>query len=424
MGSQLIKILIIADDITGALDTGVQFIKYGIKTAVVVQKEINFEQWNHNLTEVLVVDVETRHTEEKQAYEIVYQIVKKSVAAGVRYLYKKTDSGLRGNISSELSAVLDASGKKFMAFVPAFPKMNRKTIHGVHFIDGVPLKASVFGQDPFEPVSNSYIPDMFVGTGAIIKSYKQADEYDTAVNEKTIGIFDAESQKDLRRVASHLKKENQLNVIAGCAGFADAFAKSIGFHKREKKIPIINKPLLVLCGSVNPISKEQINYAEKFGFERITLASEPYLNLDFLDSKEGETWLSELSKRSKLGGHIIIDTQGLDNVNNSIINSSDFKLAGQNIAAALGRIGGRLIQQDNEKTFMIIGGDTLLHFIEYTKCSDIEIQCEISEGVILSRVHLYNQDIWLISKSGGFGKESLLIDLLEELNGGEEDVSV
>lgn len=424
MGRQLIKILIIADDITGALDTGVQFIKYGIKTAVVVQKDINFEQWNNNLTEVLVVDVETRHTEEKEAYEIVYQIVKESVAAGVKYLYKKTDSGLRGNISSELSAVLDASGKNFLAFVPAFPKMNRKTIHGVHFIDGVPLKESVFGRDPFEPVSNSYIPDMFHGTGAVIKNYKQTENYNTTVHEKTIGIFDAESQKDLRRVACHLKKENQLSVIAGCAGFADAFAKSIGFQKREMKVPKINKPLLILCGSVNPISKEQINYAQKYGFKRITLASDPYLNLEFLDSKDGEIWLSDLSMISKRGGHIVIDTQGFDNINYPIMNSSDFKLTGQNIAAALGRIGGRLIEQEIEKTLMIIGGDTLLHFIEYTKCTDIEIQCEISEGVILSRIHMCNQDIWLISKSGGFGKESLLIDLLEEINGGDEDASV
>ena len=51
-------LLIIADDFTGALDTGVQFAARGIRTRVVVGANATLIQQD---TDVLVVDTETRH---------------------------------------------------------------------------------------------------------------------------------------------------------------------------------------------------------------------------------------------------------------------------------------------------------------------------------------------------------------------------
>ena len=71
--------------------------------------------------------------------------------------YKKTDSALRGNIGAELSAALDGSGAGVLSFLPAFPRMNRTTAAGIHYIDGIPAAKSVFGQDPFNPVKESVL---------------------------------------------------------------------------------------------------------------------------------------------------------------------------------------------------------------------------------------------------------------------------
>ena len=48
---------------------------------------------------------------------------------------KKTDSALRGNVASELGAMLEASGGKRLCFFPAYPEMGRTTRDGVHFIE-------------------------------------------------------------------------------------------------------------------------------------------------------------------------------------------------------------------------------------------------------------------------------------------------
>ena len=150
------KLLIVADDLTGGLDTGVQFARQGISTRVVVNPDPDGD-WVQADAQVLVAVAETRHMPPEAAYDTVFGIVSAGRQGGIPYIYKKTDSALRGNIGAELSAALKASGNDVMAFLPAYPAMNRVTVKGRHYIDGVPVAQSVFGKDPFNPVQESNV---------------------------------------------------------------------------------------------------------------------------------------------------------------------------------------------------------------------------------------------------------------------------
>lgn len=86
--------------------------------------------------------------------------MRQAVAQKVPYIYKKTDSALRGNIGAELGALLRASGEQALPFLPAYPQIGRCTREGVHYIDGQPVAQSVFGIDPFEPVRHSRVADL------------------------------------------------------------------------------------------------------------------------------------------------------------------------------------------------------------------------------------------------------------------------
>ena len=145
------KLLVIADDFTGALDTGIQFAREGTKTCVAIGTGGTLAQ--RSSFPVVVIDSETRHLPHIEAYETVCKLVNEARAAGVEYIYKKTESALRGCVGAELTAALDAWPEaEELAFVPAFPKMRRTTKDGVQYIDGVPVSESAFGRDPFEPV--------------------------------------------------------------------------------------------------------------------------------------------------------------------------------------------------------------------------------------------------------------------------------
>ena len=100
----MLRLLMIADDFTGALDTGVQLAAHGIPTQVVVgQADLSACS-----STVLVVDTETRHLPAAKAAKAVEELTRSAVENGVGCIYKKTDSALRGNIGAELAALLSA----------------------------------------------------------------------------------------------------------------------------------------------------------------------------------------------------------------------------------------------------------------------------------------------------------------------------
>ena len=151
----MIKGLVLADDVTGALDAGVKFSDAGLKTKVSLLPKI--EETDTGAS-VLVLCVPTRHETPETAYRQVRALSARAAEKHIGCIFKKTDSALRGNVGAELTAVLDGSGEHELFFIPALPAMNRVTINGIHYINGVPVHESVFGDDTFEPVTESYIP--------------------------------------------------------------------------------------------------------------------------------------------------------------------------------------------------------------------------------------------------------------------------
>ncbi|MGB8451982.1 MAG: four-carbon acid sugar kinase family protein [Anaerocolumna sp.] len=422
----MIKLLLISDDFTGALDTGIQFAQYGVYTKIITNSNSNSNSNSNteedlfveNGAEVLVIDAETRHLSCEQAYKIVYDLAKSAVLAGVSHIYKKTDSGLRGNIGSELKALLDASGENFLPFIPAYPQMNRVTIQGYHYVDGQLIRESVFGKDPFEPVISSEVRKLFDYKNTRIELLGQRESYNTDFEIPTIGIFDAESDDDIQNIAEYLNNKNQLKIMAGCAGFASFLPKLLNFKKREIKIPVPDQSMLVMCGSVNPISKNQIEYAEKKGFGRIVLTPKQQLEEDYLPSQEGTLWIESLENAFAEYPVVMLDT-GISELNtgNTYIykNHMDLHEVRARIASTLGEIIKKLLDINSGHTLMIIGGDTLLGFFNQIQCNEIFPVCELEAGTVLSYINYKNQKLWIISKSGGFGKQDIIYRIARKL---------
>ena len=85
----------------------------------------------------------------------------------------------------------------------------------------------------------------------------------------------------------------------------------------------------------------------------------------------------------------------------------------QRISESLGIILGELTAAPAERTLLITGGDTLLESMNRMKVSRMNPLTEVFPGVVLSRVTLHGRPRFVITKSGGFGNETLLPDLKE-----------
>ena len=69
----MIRLFVVADDFTGALDTGVQLASFGASTKVVAGLDLAAIDPADD-AQVLVVDAETRHLAPKAAYDTVYHL--------------------------------------------------------------------------------------------------------------------------------------------------------------------------------------------------------------------------------------------------------------------------------------------------------------------------------------------------------------
>ena len=249
------KLLVLADDFTGSLDTGVQFAKAGISTTVLFS-DFDEESLINCRTQLLVLDLESRHDTAENAYKKVYEISKKAFACGIKHIYKKTDSALRGNIGAELTALLDASDSNALEFVPAFPKNGRTTKGGMHYVNGVKVADSVFGNDPFNPVKYSFVPEIIAEQSEVKVSLGKN------LDEPHICLHDAETEEDLKQIADGLKN---LTLISGCAAFAEYLPKILKLEKDEANAEKLGRraKILLISGSVNDITLEQLCEAQK-----------------------------------------------------------------------------------------------------------------------------------------------------------------
>lgn len=405
------KLLIIADDFTGALDTGVQFAARGASTCVVVDPDYPMEQAQ---AQVLILDAETRHLSGQQAYEVVYQATRRALDAGFTHIYKKTDSALRGNVGAELTAVLDASRSACLAFLPALPKMNRVTRQGIHYIDGVPVAESVFGKDPFEPVTQSSVEAVLrQGSQAAVVLHELGSE--PWMTTPGIHVYDAETEQDLKTIGKALG-ENGIRLSAGCAGFGAVVADLLLPPGEAPQLPKLEPGLFVACGSVNAVTLRQMEEAEKAGFQRIHLTPRQKLDAYWVRGEEKQEAVEHWLELAKTGRCIldVNDPAGCDDtVQYAALHGMDVEFRRQRISANLAILVKAMLDGGLEGTILCTGGDTLLALMKQVGVSALVPVGEIAPGAVLTRFRYREKEYNIIAKSGGFGAPDLFIKIAD-----------
>ena len=398
------KLLIIADDLTGALDTGVKFSEAGLKTSVSTRCESCLADAS---ADVAVLCADTRHLPGGEAYREIRSIVEAN-RGRFPLLMKKTDSGLRGNIGAELQAFIDATEENTLAFLPALPEMRRVTRGGVQYIDGVPVSKSVFGRDPFEPVLDDDISVLLGRQCSVPTRVISREEAGAAPQDPegpVIRIYDAETSEDMRRAVSRILSDGRTRLLAGCAGLAQALARELSGESPVSEKDVGNGPLLVVCGSVNNVSARQLDYAESRGFERI------HLPMEFLLGENSDPILNTIASKCAAPVPLMLDTFTTAEEASANISAEELEDRRRRISRRLGGLIRDLMNCGVHRRILIIGGDTLLALMDELDCAAVTPLCEPDRGVVLFELEYAGEKRRIMSKSGGFGSEDLLIRL-------------
>lgn len=414
----MVNLLVIADDFTGALDTGVQFRTKRSVIQLWTGETENMISAIKSGIQVLILDAETRHMTPEQAYQTVFQIVSLAIQLGVPCIYKKTDSGLRGNVGKELAAMLDAGGGPRLHFIPAFPLLGRITRQGVHYINGCPVAESVFGKDPFEPVRFSAVADIIASQSDVEVHTVGAQVPQELPNG--VLIYDSSVDEQLVHIGRDLKGRGELRLLAGCAGFASVLTDLLELEGTEPRLPPIPQKLLVICGSINPITLRQLDEVQRTGAPRIQLTPEQKLDDSWLTSPDGLRVTAEWMAQLKDAPLAVVEGNqtGEGDATRRCAErmGMDLEQVRAQISRTMGGVLERLLSLGLESTVLVTGGDTLLAFMQRVRQDKLIPLGELAPGVVLSQIEYRRKKYAILSKSGGFGSDRLLLDLKEKLS--------
>jgi hypothetical protein len=154
-------IAILADDLSGAAELA------GIAASRGFTAEVQTVFDPTSTADVIAVDTDTRLKNEAEAARIVGEVTRHILTANPAWIYKKTDSVLRGHVRAEIEAILDAAGLDDCVFIPANPSKDRLIRKGRYEIASVPLDETVFARDPDYPRTSSLVRELLGASNRI-----------------------------------------------------------------------------------------------------------------------------------------------------------------------------------------------------------------------------------------------------------------
>jgi len=419
----MVHLLITADDLTGANDTGVQFAKEGASTFVTTNRDIRIESLGSQVA-VLAVDTESRHVSPAEAAARVYDVARRAREAGVRNFYKKTDSALRGNIGAELEALMKAAGSDCLMFIPAYPKASRTTRKGFQYVGDKLLHATAFGRDPLEPACESFVPAVIgkqTRVGVTVLSLL-GDESGRALQGGRTGIyvFDCESDNDLRRIGAILAANDALHVTAGPAGFAELLPELLCLPRADLVAERNRGPLLVVGGSVNEASLRQIAFARQHGFVDVVLPPSVLLAKGVSLNEEGKRIAEQTAWKAAQGRDVVVRTierpdELADYVAQAGLSCVDRRRVCHLAAENMGRFVACVLERGFFGTCAVFGGDSSLGVMKALGSTGLLPKAEIMPGLVLAEIVGSSVGANFITKSGGFGDPDVVLRMVDFL---------
>lgn len=391
------RCLIIADDFTGANDTGVQLTKRGIETHVVLDgKNIS----NQHISYVL--DTESRALSEKEAYERLKEQIGGIFSSDFDLVFKKVDSTIRGNITSELKAVDEEYRPDLIIFAPSFPDIGRVTKDKIHYVNGKRITETEFSRDPIKPVVEDNIHALLqlgYNEPMIHHDLKEIRDNNIVFEGARIHTFDAENNLDLEKIAVFAMNTNKRILWVGSAGLANTILK---VYKPFK-------PALAIVGSLSEVSRNQIKYAENKGIKvlKINIA-------DILKNKNMEEYVNQGIEQLNKGNDLIITSSyDMEDYTETIkmgkeISMSNVEISGL-VQDMLGEISAHTIRKAEISGIFVTGGDTAMGFLKKSNAEGSQIMEEIMTGIPLMKLVGGDFDGYkMVSKAGAFGNDDAL----------------
>lgn len=396
------EVVIIADDLSGAADSGVSFAVRGYQTLVI---------WDFSdppPVDVLVLSTESRHIPKDEAVAKVQNTaIQLSNLDDSTLIYKKIDSTLRGHPGAELSAVMAGFGISKALVAPAFPAQNRVTVSGIQYVNGRPLDQTSFGKE----VKTAHIRDLFREQHTLhdiqslelelvhqgIDAIKQSLQHSPA----QLFIADAETLDDLLALVRGARAVG-IRLFCGSAGLAFALSQTLAcknFIPDPMDSHSRGTGILGIIASRRANTVQQIAYAKARGTPIVC----PDVSWFMDPSASVSLWAQTLQGHLSTHGGALLTAHELPD------------LPGKSalICSRLAEVAKTVIGTAPPAGLVLTGGDMVYALSTALKAQAIILRGEVQPGIPWGNfLGGHSHGCAVVTKAGGFGNRTVLMDAL------------
>ena len=412
------KYIVIADDLTGSNATCSLFKKIGLRAASILklQGDINYD------VDVISYSTASRGLDKEEAYKKVSEAIKILKNKNVLVYNKRIDSTLRGNIGTEINAMLDnLEDDRIAVVIPSYPDSGRIVVNKTMLVNGVLLENSDAGKDPKTPIKTSCVESLvqkdikYSSTYFTLSDIAQpieeiAKKIQEAIKKSRVLIFDAVNNEDIIKISKAII-HSDINIIT-----VDPGPFTLYYSKELQKKNHLEKKILMVIGSVTTTTKKQVEYilqeediflvkmrVEDF-FEEESCSKEIERVISFI--KKGiESYDLFLVTTSPIGDEKKADLQKLAEKLNATVEEIS-KIIANTLTETIVKI---LKETQKFEGIYSSGGDITIALLEKLKAIGVEIREEVIPLAAYGRIIGGDfPNLKLVSKGGMVGDEKTI----------------
>ncbi|HEY1804796.1 MAG TPA: four-carbon acid sugar kinase family protein [Terracidiphilus sp.] len=237
------RIVLLADDLTGACDAAAAFLRTGRSVRVWFGTSVEFS----TPEDVQAFNTSSRALSPRRAAQVVSQACAALAGDPNSLFFKKVDSAARGPIGAELLAAHRALGTRAVLLAPAFPAAGRIVREGTLEVEDAAGQHKQIRLERLFP---------FLVRSSVFHVAHARELVPAFDAGKTLLICDSAAQSDLNALARAANGLPGL-LYAGSAGLAQALASLVPARPMAALVPPITRTLLI-AGSPHPVTKLQL----------------------------------------------------------------------------------------------------------------------------------------------------------------------
>jgi uncharacterized protein YgbK (DUF1537 family) len=350
--------MLVADDITGACDSGTHFAQHGLPARLLLRSA-------HRCEPVLSLCTSTRNATDDQASAALRRTLDAIPSSWHEHtlFFLKLDSAARGPIAASILAAAKILQPEVILYAPAFPALQRTVDQGLLRICDIAGQQTTVSLRDLFPAS---VPNRI----AIIPTGSQSTLHKAMLQARDEGrdilLCDSTTTDDLNTLAQTVLSLSLKTLWVGSGGLASSLAKALSPNKAASiQPPLPTRPALLICGTNHPVTMLQLQALQE---QHATAEPTHILQIDWQQTMPAE-----------IRAHV---------------------------------------EQHQPATLILTGGDTAAFVLDALDADSILLCHELAPGIPLGRITGGLADgCNVITKSGGFGDESALLNIFNLCTG-------